>query len=782
MKKNKFFFKCPIIIILFSFIIVIGTLNNSYALDETTTNINNIYLDYVYNNKINSVEEYSALVSYIDSNFNQTSQAFMDTFLVSPNAGYKIQNSSGSYVKMVSYDSITKTNWEQYMNGWIKNLDVLNTTIENINTKTDSNFKINIFLSIIFPGENQQIASTKTGAVKYFVDSQLEMFKNKSYSNLNLVGFYWYKENVRSSEEEDLMRYFTSYVKSLNYKSLWIPYIDNYPTGNEWDEGNRKYKLGYSSYNFDIVSIQSGYYFHEEVDDKTVDSFYNLNEMHRLPFANQEANNMDMYVEVEADSDLYVNVEKLKKYLEFIKYGLENKWNQKLKIYYFPNLYLSATSKNNYNRYVYDLSYGYASKTLNSSNVWDYSNITEEMLKGYDFFDCHDIISNGKNYTSTSPYTDNNLTGYTNVSGNELTDEIYGSDSYGTNWIAFKKDSDDSKYWITVDLGKIYSGISFFGLELEKQESSGIGLPSNVEVFYSDDNINFTSLGNCSYDEKAPISQALSYLRLSGSESISARYVKFEMDKGTSTFVFVSELIVANNDIELCNEEVKVLGINLNDDNLSLNVGKTKKLDVTISPDNATNKNVIWTSSTPEVATVSEDGVINPLKAGTTTIMVTSVDGGFVDQCIITVIDETEEYLNINNLSVSEIDKIIYSIDLNVSYDELIKNIDTNGTITLLDNSNNNITSSNNVKTNEILKIEFPTKIIEYKISVLGDVTGSGNVNIGDIAKLYQNVKGKITLTKSEEFSGDIVNDNKIAINDVAKLYAYLKGRINNLK
>lgn len=49
-------------------------------------------------------------------------------------------------------------------------------------------------------------------------------------------------------------------------------------------------------------------------------------------------------------------------------------------------------------------------------------------------------------------------------------------------------------------------------------------------------------------------------------------------------------------------------------------VGDSFKLDYRISPENATNKNVIWTSSNPSVATVDEDGNVSVVGKGTTTI------------------------------------------------------------------------------------------------------------------------------------------------------------------
>ena len=72
---------------------------------------------------------------------------------------------------------------------------------------------------------------------------------------------------------------------------------------------------------------------------------------------------------------------------------------------------------------------------------------------------------------------------------------------------------------------------------------------------------------------------------------------------------------------------IPVAGVTLSESALELTVGETKKLTATVTPDNAANQNVTWSSSRPAVASVT-DGVVTALTAGTTTITVTTDDGG----------------------------------------------------------------------------------------------------------------------------------------------------------
>ncbi|MCM1544508.1 MAG: Ig-like domain-containing protein [Ruminococcus sp.] len=81
-----------------------------------------------------------------------------------------------------------------------------------------------------------------------------------------------------------------------------------------------------------------------------------------------------------------------------------------------------------------------------------------------------------------------------------------------------------------------------------------------------------------------------------------------------------------------------VLGVKLNATTAKINVGNTKKLTATVTPSNAVNKAVTWTSSNPSVASVDSTGKVTALKNGTATITCKSVDNGCKATCKVTVI------------------------------------------------------------------------------------------------------------------------------------------------
>ena len=82
--------------------------------------------------------------------------------------------------------------------------------------------------------------------------------------------------------------------------------------------------------------------------------------------------------------------------------------------------------------------------------------------------------------------------------------------------------------------------------------------------------------------------------------------------------------------------DTEVTSVTLNRSTLSLEVGKTGKLSATVLPASATNKSVTWTSSQPDVASVSANGTITANKAGKTVITATAVNGKSAS-CTVTV-------------------------------------------------------------------------------------------------------------------------------------------------
>lgn len=119
--------------------------------------------------------------------------------------------------------------------------------------------------------------------------------------------------------------------------------------------------------------------------------------------------------------------------------------------------------------------------------------------------------------------------------------------------------------------------------------------------------------------------------------------ISFDCKKGSSNgLVTVSKVDYY---AEGSNETVAVTGVALDKTSLSLMESKEATLSATISPSNATNKNVSWSSNNESVATVS-DGVVTAVAEGNAVITVTTEDGNYTATCNVTVTPFVQTYAN----------------------------------------------------------------------------------------------------------------------------------------
>ena len=93
--------------------------------------------------------------------------------------------------------------------------------------------------------------------------------------------------------------------------------------------------------------------------------------------------------------------------------------------------------------------------------------------------------------------------------------------------------------------------------------------------------------------------------------------------------------------------KIKAEGITLDKSNCNLFVGNETTITATVLPENAGNKNVLWSSSNPDIASVNEEGVVTALNPGNTVIIATTEDGGYTAECEISVLERKVESIEI---------------------------------------------------------------------------------------------------------------------------------------
>lgn len=124
---------------------------------------------------------------------------------------------------------------------------------------------------------------------------------------------------------------------------------------------------------------------------------------------------------------------------------------------------------------------------------------------------------------------------------------------------------------------------------------------------------------------------------------------------------------------------VNVTGVSLDQNTASIEIGETLTLTETVSPSNATNKSVSWSSNNTSVATVS-GGVVTAVSAGTATITVTTADGNKTDTCLVTV--TTPVYKQYRQATTMEVGKSYLIANGNSGTVYLLSN-EANGSRTL---------------------------------------------------------------------------------------------------
>lgn len=84
-------------------------------------------------------------------------------------------------------------------------------------------------------------------------------------------------------------------------------------------------------------------------------------------------------------------------------------------------------------------------------------------------------------------------------------------------------------------------------------------------------------------------------------------------------------------------DPVRVTNITLNTQAITLEIGDSEQLIATVSPHDAANTTVLWSSDNSSVAKVSMDGTVTAVAPGTAKITAKSDDGGMSDVCVVTV-------------------------------------------------------------------------------------------------------------------------------------------------
>lgn len=226
-------------------------------------------------------------------------------------------------------------------------------------------------------------------------------------------------------------------------------------------------------------------------------------------------------------------------------------------------------------------------------------------------------------------------------------------------------------------------------------------------------------------------------------------------------------------------EEVNPKTITLNQSEISLYVGDAYTLTAIVKPDDAIDKNVIWSSSNPAVAVVDEKGNVKTLAIGTTTI--TAKTSNDVSQtCTVKVvkkaIEETEPsstvVLNTNNLfmNIGDTSQLIETVTPqgsgNVTWESSDPTVATvnNGLVTALKNGKTTITVKldNGSKATCLINVSSSTfvRVILLQINARNVTLKVGGTSQLSVSIIPSNATNKTVTWSSDNTSVAVVDEN----------------------
>ena len=293
---------------------------DKYITPDDFLGVNNMLLSYNHDPASASggkttAEEYMPFVGYYDRG-GKLADTFFDSFLFLPYGAY-VNEENGDF-----------TAWNAYVDNVFAedaNVNALSEAAERVSEGLGRDVRVSVFFSILYTWpdktsfgdvdgdgviEDFSKAEDRKKAIKWIIDEQLSRFEAGGYDNLDLLGFYWYEEQVTYTDphELELIRYASDYVHSLGYKLMWIPWYCA-PGYTDWKE------LG-----FDMACMQPNYAFSGQA---TVERLYDNAETTRR---------LGMCVEIEIGQ--YDAQADILRYKEYLAVGAETGYMDAIKCYY----------------------------------------------------------------------------------------------------------------------------------------------------------------------------------------------------------------------------------------------------------------------------------------------------------------------------------------------------------------------------------------------------------------------------------------------------------------
>ncbi len=263
--------------------------------------------------------------------------------------------------------------------------------------------------------------------------------------------------------------------------------------------------------------------------------------------------------------------------------------------------------------------------------------------------------------------------------------------------------------------------------------------------------------------------------------------------EGTATITVTSKDDPTKKETVTVTVKRPVEDIIVDNSEIELEIGETDKITVTVTPDNATNKEVTYESGDETVVKVDEKGNITAVGEGTTTITVTSKDDPSIKETVeITVrkpvVDVEDIIIDKDEieLEIGQTDKITVTVtpddatNKEVTYesgDETVVKVDEKGNITAVGEGTTTITVTSkddpSIKETVEITVRKPEPV---KVPVTEVVIEKDNIILGENENTVLDVRVNPENATNKELTFESSNENVVKVDENGKITAVGEG------